>query len=151
MEKIREKIELIVNNTIQQNNWNKLSSNEYVELLKVTEIGKQININGKSITGAEVTDILEEIGICKRENEKIILTDKGKLYGKYAISICLSTNKHIVTDKGYAKYKIEVIDLIKKFILDNPDFILKKRLERKNKSNETKKKNKEAKESGKQK
>ena len=143
MENIREQIETIVNNTIQENNWKNLTSKEYSEFSNVTEIGKQININDKSITGAEVTDVLEEIGICKRENERIILTDKGKLYGRYAISICLSTNNPIVTDKGYAKYKMEVKELIEKFLLENPQFIENKRKERNTKRNKTRNLNKE--------
>lgn len=143
MENIREQIETIVNNTIQENNWENLTSKEYSEFSNVTEIGKQINFNDKSITGAEVTDVLEEIGICKRENERIILTDKGKLYGRYAISICLSTNNPIVTDKGYAKYKMEVKDLIEKFLLENPQFIESKRKERNTKRNKTRNLNKE--------
>lgn len=143
MENIREQIETIVNNTIQENNWENLTSKEYSEFSNVTEIGKQINFNDKSITGAEVTDVLEEIGICKRENERIILTDKGKLYGGYAISICLSTNNPIVTDKGYAKYKMEVKDLIEKFLLENPQFIESKRKERNTKRNKTRNLNKE--------
>ncbi len=143
MENIREQIETIVNNTIQENNWENLTSKEYSEFSNVTEIGKQINFNDKSITGAEVTDVLEEIGICKRENERIILTDKGKLYGRYVISICLSTNNPIVTDKGYAKYKMEVKDLIEKFLLENPQFIESKRKERNTKRNKTRNLNKE--------
>lgn len=143
MENIREQIETIVNNTIQENNWENLTSKEYSEFSNVTEIGKQIDFNDKSITGAEVTDVLEEIGICKRENERIILTDKGKLYGRYAISICLSTNNPIVTDKGYAKYKMEVKDLIEKFLLENPQFIESKRKERNTKRNKTRNLNKE--------
>ena len=143
MENIREQIETIVNNTIQENNWKNLTSKEYSEFSNVTEIGKQININDKSITGAEVTDVLEEIGICKRENDRIILTDKGKLYGRYAISICLSTNNPIVTDKGYAKYKMEVKELIEKFLLENPQFIENKRKERNTKRNKTRNLNKE--------
>lgn len=143
MENIREQIETIVNNTIQENNWENLTSKEYSEFSNVTEIGKQIDFNDKSITRAEVTDVLEEIGICKRENERIILTDKGKLYGRYAISICLSTNNPIVTDKGYAKYKMEVKDLIEKFLLENPQFIESKRKERNTKRNKTRNLNKE--------
>lgn len=143
MENIREQIETIVNNTIQENNWKNLTSKEYSEFSNVTEIGKQININDKSITGAEVTDVLEEIGICKRENERILLTDKGKLYGRYVISIYLSANNHIVTDKGYVKYKMEVKELIEKFLLENPQFIENKRKERNTKRNKTRNLNKE--------
>lgn len=143
MENIREQIETIVNNTIQENNWKNLTSKEYSEFSNVTEIGKQININDKSITGAEVTDVLEEIGICKRENERILLTDKGKLYGRYVISIYLSASNHIVTDKGYVKYKMEVKELIEKFLLENPQFIESKRKERNTKRNKTRNLNKE--------
>lgn len=143
MENIREQIETIVNNTIQENNWKNLTSKEYSEFSNVTEIGKQININDKSITGAEVTDVLEEIGICKRENERILLTDKGKLYGRYVISIYLSANNHIVTDKGYVKYKMEVKELIEKFLLENQQFIENKRKERNTKRNKTRNLNKE--------
>lgn len=143
MENIKEQIETIVNTTIKQNGWKKLTSEEYIEFLKVTEIGKLVIFKGKSITGAEVTDVLEEIGICKRENERIILIDKGKLYGRYAISICLSTNNPIVTDKGYAKYKMEVKELIEKFLLENPQFIENKQKERDTKINKTRNLNKE--------
>ena len=143
MENIREQIETIVNTTIQENNWKNLTSKEYSEFSNVTEIGKQININDKSITGAEVTDVLEEIGICKRENERILLTDKGKLYGRYVISIYLSANNHIVTDKGYVKYKMEVKELIEKFLLENQQFIENKRKERNTKRNKTRNLNKE--------
>ena len=146
MEKIREQIEKI----IKENGWNKMTSKEYEEFMKVTEIAKMVTFNEKTITGAEVNDILEKLGFCERIDKRVILTEKGKKYGRYVISIYLSTKSPIVTDKGYAKYKIEVVDIIEKFILENPDFILEKRLERKNKLIETKNKNKEEKENGKQ-
>lgn len=150
MEKIRKQIETIVDTTIKENNWEKLTSKEYEEFLAVTEIAKKVIIDEKAITGAEVNDILEELGFCKRIDEKIILTNEGKRYGRYVVSIHLSTKSNMVTDKGYAKYKIEVIDIITKFIKENPNFIFEKRLERKNKAIETRKKNKEEKENGKQ-
>ncbi len=125
MEKIRKQIETIVDTTIKENNWEKLTSKEYEEFLAVTEIAKKVIIDEKAITGAEVNDILEELGFCKRIDEKIILTNEGKRYGRYVVSIHLSTKSNMVTDKGYAKYKIEVIDIITKFIKENPNFIFK--------------------------
>lgn len=144
MEKLRENIETIVNNTIVENEWEKLSSKEYEGFLNVTEIAKIITSTGISIRREEVTDVLEELGVCKRNDKNIVLTDEGKKYGRYVIAIHLSKSKPIITDKGYARYKIEVVDLIKKFISENPNFIVDKRIERKNNSLETRKKNKES-------
>lgn len=140
MEKLRENIETIVNNTIVENEWEKLSSKEYEGFLNVTEIAKIITSTGISIRREEVTDVLEELGVCKRNDKNIVLTDEGKKYGRYVIAIHLSKSKPIITDKGYARYKIEVVDLIKKFISENPNFIVDKRIERKNNSLETRKK-----------
>lgn len=143
MENLRKDIETIVNNAIEENEWEKLSDKEYEEFLNVTDIAKCITINEKTISSAEVNDVLEELGLCKRNESNIILTDEGKKYGRYVIAIHLSKSKPIITDKGYARYKIEVVDLIKKFISENPNFIVDKRIERKNKALETRKKNKE--------
>lgn len=146
MQELDKKIKEIVNKAIEENNWNKLSSTEYEEFFKVTELAEQINFEGKKLRREEVTDILEELKICKRQDKKIILTDKGKKYGRYVISICLSDNTPIITDKGYIKYKIEVKEMIDEFISKNPKFLLEKREERKRKRNETRKRNKELKE-----
>lgn len=143
MENLRKDIETIVNNTIEENEWEKLSSKEYEEFLNVTDIAKYITINEKKISSAEVNDILEELGLCKRNESNISLTDKGKKYGRYVIAIHLSKSKHVITDKGYARYKIEVVDLIKNFVSENPNFLVNKRIERKNKAMETRKKNKD--------
>ena len=150
MKELRENIEMIVNKTIEENKWDKLSSTDYGEFLKVTEIGEKVTFKGKKITGAEVTDILEELGICERKDSTIKLTEEGKKYGRYVISIHISDKSPHVTDKGYAKYKIEVKDLIEKFIFENPQFLLTKREERIKKSQETKKKNKALKENNKE-
>lgn len=145
MERLRKDIETVVNNTIAENEWEKLSSKEYEEFLSITEIAKIITSDGISIRREEVTDVLEELGVCKRNDKNIVLTDEGKKYGRYVIAIHLSNNKSIITDKSYARYKIEVVNLIKKFISENPNFIDDKRMERKNKSMETRNKNKELK------
>ena len=89
MEDLKEQIETIVKKTIEENEWEKLSSKDYEEFMKVTEIGEQIIFQGKKIKPEEVTDILEELEFCKRKGTVIRLTEKGKKYGRYAISIYL--------------------------------------------------------------
>lgn len=142
---LEHEIKKIIEKTIKENKWDKLTSKEYEEYLKVTDIAKEIPYNGKTLKGEEVTDILEELGFCKRENGIIRLTEEGKKYGRYVISIHLSNDKPIVTDKGYAKYKIEVKEIIERFISENPNFVESKRDERKKRRNETRQKNKEVK------
>lgn len=117
MGKIKEKVETIVNTAIQENGWEKLSSKEYSEYKTVTEIGKRITINGKNLKGKEVNILLEEMGFVIKEDNKRTLTDKGKKYGRYAICIKLNNNKPLITDQAYAKYKIEVIDEIKAYLI----------------------------------
>lgn len=145
MEEKKEIVE-IVEKAIKENNWEKLSSKEYEGFQTVTEIAEKITLNGKKVKPEEINDILEEMELCKRIDKKVILTEKGKQYGRYVICIHLLKDKPIVTDKGYVKYKIEVKELIEKFIAENPEFIINKRQERNNKRNETRKKNKEMKE-----
>lgn len=142
MNKLNEEIKSIVDNTIEENNWRMLASKEYSEFFTPTELAKDIKLKDKKITGAEVNNILEELHFFERVDGKIILTEEGKKYGRYAIAIHLSNDKPIITDKGYAKYKIEVVDIIKKFISENPQFLIKKREERKQKLKETRAKNK---------
>lgn len=150
MERLKEQIKKIIGNTIVENNWDKLASKEYNEFFKPTELAIHITFNDKKITGAEVNDVLEELHFFERVDEKIVLTEKGKEYGRYAIAIKLSDKQPIITDKGYAKYRIEVVDVIKKFIAENPQFLINKREERKQKTKETKERNKKLKEENKE-
>ncbi|MCI8397369.1 MAG: hypothetical protein HFJ52_07130 [Clostridia bacterium] len=150
MKKLKEEIKEIVNHTIKENNWDSLVSKKYGEFFTPTELSIHIIFNDKKITGTEVNDILEELHFFERVDEKIILTEEGKEYGRYAIAIHLSDNKPIITDKGYAKYRMEVVDIINQFISENPQFLIKKREERNQKKKETREKNKKLKEENKE-
>ena len=150
MEKLKEDIKEIVNHTIKENNWGSLVSKEYGEFFTPTELSIHIIFNDKKITGTEVNDILEELHFCERVDEKIVLTEEGKKYGRYAVAIHLSDKNPIITDKGYAKYRREIVDIINQFISDNPQFLINKREERKQKAKETREKNKKLKEENKE-
>lgn len=115
-EVIRKDITEILNKTIHQNGWETLMSSDYGEYFTVTEIGKEIIIDNKKLSAKKLNIILEEIGFIKRNGKKIVLTEKGKEFGRYAISINIHSKKNIITDSGYAKYKKTVISKIKEYL-----------------------------------
>ena len=114
--KTKEEIEEIVNVAIKENHWDTLTSKDYEEYLKVTDIGKEIVVNGKKLRGKDVNDLLEEMKFITRNGKKIILTEEGKKYGRYAISIVTHSTKPIIQDKGYAIYKKTIIQKIKEYL-----------------------------------
>ena len=114
--KTKEEMEEILKETIKENNWDTLTSADYAEYVNVTDIGKKIIVKGKRLSGRKINEILEEMNFIKRDGKRIILTEKGKEYGRYAIAISMHSSKPLITDSGYAKYKKTVIPVIKEYL-----------------------------------
>lgn len=114
--KTKEEIEEIVNVAIKENQWDTLTSKDYGEYVNVTAIGKEITVKGKKISGMKINEILEEMKYITRDGKRIVLTEKGKEFGRYAIAIKINSTKPIITDNGYAKYKKTIIPKIKEYL-----------------------------------
>ena len=114
--KTKEEIKEILNETIKENSWDMLTSSDYSEYVNVTTLGKEIIVNEKKLSEMKVNEILEEMDFIRKEGKRIILTEKGKEYGRYAIAISMHSSKPLITDSGYAKYKKTVIPVIKEYL-----------------------------------
>ena len=113
---IQSEIKSIVNTTAKENHWERLISKDYEEYITVTQIGKEITIEGITLSGQKVNNILEEMEYIKRDGKRIVLTEKGKKVGRYAICIKVNSTKPLITDKAYVKYKKSVVQDIKEYL-----------------------------------
>ncbi len=113
---IKSEINDIVNATIKENHWERLSSKDYEEYITPTQVGKEITIEGKTLSGQKVNNILEEMEYIKRDGKKIILTEKGKKVGRYAICIKINSTKPLITDIASVKYKRLIEQDIKEYL-----------------------------------
>lgn len=117
-EKMKAKLEFteIVEDAIKENGWERLTSKDFGEYYTPTDIGKEIIVSGKNLSGQKVNKILEEMDYIKRDGERIILTEKGKKVGRYVICIKINSSKSIINNIAYAKYRKSIIQDIQNYL-----------------------------------
>lgn len=118
MEKnLLKEIELKINNMLEKNNWKTIISDDDMrEYQPISNYKNEIGLSAK-----KTNEKLEEMQFIKRDSEnkkEIVLTEKGKKFGKEIISFFVSEKGGglLLKTNSYIHWNKQVVEKIKNFI-----------------------------------